>query len=241
MVDGEGTPGAEGAQEGDNKEDPLQNLKSEMQRKLSNTDATLTQLLESQKALQAQLAAAAQPKPVSSGEAKSFEDRIYAGEGDAVLGELEDRIVKKTNEANQQFQNDQAEKQAALLKLVQEYPEINQAESPLYQAAAQEMAGFAPQDQGTPQAMRMAVYQAAAKLGLKPKANRTNANDDFSVRGGGGNPPPKKTPKGDLSEDTEVIAQLMGVDTSDPKRRESLKKHSQRKNWHKFSSEGGDR
>ncbi len=195
----------------------LKNLKSEMDRKLSNFQETLKSTTD---ALTAKLNEITVPKaPAHSAPSKSFRDKFYEDE-DAAVNELKTEIrseVMGTLEEREKHTN-------AINRLYGEYPELADSDADLTKEAVKIFKTLSKAEQANPNAYRVAVLEAATELGVQPlKKRKKESSEDFT--GGGGNGGGKRN---NVGTDTLEFARLMGLDTEDPKVVERLKNHTKR-------------
>lgn len=167
------------------------------------------------------------PKPASEPK-KALEELIYDDPA-AAVDEITNSVTAKVTE---RF-NQGARKQQTAQRLISEFPEI-QDESHALTKKADEIYRSLPQDeQDHPMAYKTAVSEAALELGIAPKSKRKPVVEDddsfVAPRGGSGEPRGKSRRKeGELPEETVEIAALMGVDLSDAKTLERVKKNAKR-------------
>lgn len=210
--------------------DLTKNLKAELDRKLGG----ITEQLNAQtEALKAQIASLRPPpKPAPTG---SFKEQFYQDE-DAAVANLASSI-KDEIRGEIQMSNRQAE---VLTSLYRDFPELSDQTHDLTQKAVQIHKGLSKNEQASPGSYRLAVLEAAAEIGLPPKAKRkavseeSEENDSFTLGGAPRGAASSKRKKGDLDPGTLQFAAQMGFDTSDEKVMERLKKAAARDTWNAY-------
>jgi hypothetical protein len=194
-------------------QDQFKNLKAEMDRKLDNLAAQNAQL-------QQFLASLNQPAPAAQAPTKKvsvFEDEeAYAKR---VADETEARIMKRLDSQAAETNK----KQAQIQNLVNDYPELSDSNSEMARKAVEIYNSMTAEEQNSTTAYRAAVKEAAADLGLKPKAKRTTGDDGFTLGGGGTTPraPKKET----LNPDLVDLAAKFGVKLTPEVKERLSKKH----------------
>lgn len=134
----------------------------------------------------------------------------------------------------------QSNSNAILSQLGSEYPELNEANSELTLRAVDIYKKMSPQDRQSPLAYKAAVRDAAADLGILPKNKRkaTSSSETPDISSGSsgsgstGSGSSQKSKK--LDANTLAFAQLLGLNTKDPKVVESITKRAQRTSWKKY-------
>lgn len=229
--------GTEGTQD-QNQSDPLLNLKSEMARKTEK-------LAEDNKKLSQQLAEISQmlqsQRPQSTNGSQSgdedLEDLAYR-DPKAYAKKVEERAAARADALINQRLNQQQQTNAILNQLVSDYPELSDSSSELTLKAVEIYKSMSDDEKRSSSAYKIAVRDAAADLGVLPKAKRkATANDDFALGSGSsgvGSPNRSGNRQTELGENTLAFAELMGLNIKDKKVVERLKQRSQRKNWGKY-------
>jgi CO dehydrogenase/acetyl-CoA synthase beta subunit len=148
----------------------------------------------------------------------------------------EERIGNKLNQRD--AVNSQIQQAAASAHAI--YPELGDSNSEAFKLAMQKYNAMSAEEKTTPTAVKAALLEAAAEIGLTPASKRKAkeaAGDEFALSGkasGSNSGNPRAKAKGGtegISEKSLAFAQLVGMDINDPKVLEGLKKQSQRKNW----------
>ncbi len=187
----------------------ITNLKGELNRKVGNIEQRFA------------------PAPVEKEE--PLEDLIYSNPKKVI-----ETLRKEATQAAQGIVNESAQKAQAVNNLVYDYPELQNKDSDLFKAALKVYESMSAEDQNNPMAMKLAVKEAAVDVGIKPRHKR-DTQDDFQMSGGGqGTSNNRRRQDPDVTDTTIILAQKMGLDTSNPKVLESLKSRSARKNWNRY-------
>ncbi len=123
-------------------------------------------------------------------------------------------------------------------QLYKDYPELEDPSHPLSQAAQVKYASLPPEEKLDSKALRSAVFEAAAEMGLAPKPKRKTAvqpsdEESFSLGGKSGGRRQGGSRKEQVSDVTLETAALMGLDVNDPKVLERIQARSKR-NYGKY-------
>lgn len=208
--------------------DSLTNLKSEMDRKFQNIAENLKTMTEELKSQLTSLKpVTAEPKVKTS--PKPFREKFYEDE-DAAVAELKEQTK---NEIREELQLSNKQNQV-LQSLYNDFPELADASNALTKRAVEIHKTLDKTEQMSPTSYRFAVLEAAAELDVIPVKKRKSNQDDFTGMGNDG-APSKKAAKKAADDLTMSFAEAMGLNTSDPKVAERLKKRSERKNWSTYS------
>ena len=131
-------------------------------------------------------------------------------------------------------------RQSQLAALVQNYPELQDANADLTKKAVEVYNRLSPEEKMSPNAYKFAVQDAAAELGVVAMSKRKQSEsgeDDFTGNSdsyqGNSNRKPSRQKADKIDDATLALAELMGRPIKDPKYLESLKKYTGRKNWNK--------
>lgn len=209
--------------------DRLANLQAEFSRKQENTHAELS-------AIKQQLAEAVSrlPKPAPAPEPDDT-DLMFSNPNaykQKLESQITERVSARVNETLESRSRAENERISTLQSLASDYPELNKADTSLYQETVKILNSMPEGKRGTAEAYRLAVYQAAANEGIKPASKRgaeaNSAIDNFSFNGKKSSPTQKKSAKDDLDPKVLQWAELLGIDTADEKEVEDLKKYAKR-------------
>lgn len=180
----------------------------------------------------------------ASGSQSATDDGDEIGEDEAITNskKFAEKITNKVTKEVGNILNQQSQQNALLSQMVNEYPELSDASSELTTKAVDIYKKMSAQERSNPMAYKTAVRDAAAEVGLLPKAKRKQSanadNDQFtfggSGQGGAGEGQRRGGKPKDLDPNTIAIAELFGLKTEDPKVIERLKGRAQRKNWNKY-------
>lgn len=209
--------------------DPLNNFKSEVDRKISALQDPIKQLAESQKVLMAQLEAMQKSSaPAAKEEVTEDIDDLWYSKPAAAAAKIKEQTKA---ELRREFEAQNAEttkRNNVLTQLVQEYPELSSNNSDLTKKAIEIYNALPQEEQVRPMSYRLAVKEAAAELGVKPASKREDS-DYYSVGASGGTAPASRKRDDELDPNTEAFAKLMGVDLVKVKERARS-----RKNWSRY-------
>lgn len=193
--------------------DTLNNMKAELNRKVSNIEARVT------------------PAKVVA-EEEPLEDMIYSNPKKVI-----ETIRAQVNQDTQQTLNARDQHTQVIGDLMYDFPELQDKNSDLFKAAVAGYQAMTPQEQANPMAYKLAVKSAAVDMGVKPRSKRS-ADDDFSLNGDGGGHSGRdrrgRSRDNELSDETLAFAEKVGFNINDPKVVERIKARAQRKNWNRY-------
>lgn len=202
---------------------------------LASIQAQFAEQNQKMQQLMEQILASRQAPQPAKQESKKLSDVLF-DDADEAARIIEERAARRAEEqVTKRFQASQATQQA-VSEVAIKYPEFGQPGSEAANLAVQRANSLPQHLRGTPEGARLVMLEVASELGLVPASKRKQqqaASDDFAI---GGNPAPSRRsadPVKDVDPRTLAFAQLMGVDITDPKRLEGLKK-SQKRNWNKY-------
>lgn len=159
---------------------------------------------------------------------------------DTTPDEFKQQITSEVAQVIVDSQARQAEKQATLAALGQEFPELNDVTGKGYKKVVEAHGKLPSHLKDTPEGYKLVVHQTAAEMGILPKSKRNeieSENDSFSLSGGGSrmSNEQKTNKKTKLDPRTVELAKLMGRDPdADPKIKERLEKAAQRDQWGRY-------
>lgn len=189
----------------------ITNLKGELNRKVGNLESRFNP---------------PQPEPKD----EPLEDLIYTNPKKVI-----ETIRKQATDAAVGVVADSQRKATEIGNMVYDYPELQDRNSDFFKAAVKVFEGMSSEEQANPMAMKLAVKEAAIDAGLKPRSKRDTSDDDFYMEGGNGAPRSnRRNREPELQDTTLILAEKMGLNTSDPKVLESLKARSKRTNWNRY-------
>jgi hypothetical protein len=224
-----GTPPAQ------SKEVPIENVKAEFERKTTQLSSQVQELAKTNATLMKQLQALqspAAPKPVE----KPIEDLIYDDPKQAV-----EKITQTVRATIRKELDDERQGQAAQTSAINElyvhFPEFADNEHPLTKKALEKYGAMDPKEKADPKALKVAAYEAALELDVKPRGNRGD-DDSFSMGGSsfssGARPTRGKSDK--LDPAVLETAALFGLDTSKQEVVDRLKGRAQRTDYKRYQS-----
>lgn len=211
-------------------QDPLVNLKAELNRKLSNSEQKMVEFAKTQEALLSKLNEMTQPKAAPAAKAEESLSDIMYSDPDKYAALIEERAEKRIMGQISRQQAQVAKTQSVLSELQSEFPELASADHELTKKAVEVYNSLPEDERSSSLAYKVSVKQAALDLGYKPKSKRP-ADEEPSI--GSGGRVPRKSNK--LDSSTEQLASMFGLNTSDPKVKERLIKSANRE-WTKFRS-----
>jgi len=153
------------------------------------------------------------------------EDIYDAGKLGTKVTEVASRI------ANETLQNER-KLNAKIYELAQEYPEI-QSNDEVRRLVIEANNNIREDIRDTVEGYEMAVLRAVSKAGLVPKSKRQHIDEDAS--GGSRRTETRRTePKKKVSENTLLIAKLLGRDIEDPAVKAGLENASNRDSFGRY-------
>jgi hypothetical protein len=211
--------------------DRLANLQAEFTRKQENTNSELA-------AIKAQLAEAVnrlpkapEPKPEDDSELLYQNPTAYRQKLESSITERVSRSVNETLESRSRAEN---ERLSTLSALAADYPELNKADTPLYQETIKILNQMPAEKRATAEAYKLAVWQAAASEGVKPASKRGSETkggiENFSFSGKSESAAKKKKPASDIDPKQLAWMELLdpSFDANDEKQVEEFRKYTKR-------------
>ena len=202
-----------------------------MDRKLKNLQ---DQLSQQNKDLMSQLQSLkpAASKAESKDSEEDISDLIYTNPKEAIKRIQEQTKQAVLGEVNQATTRSTAVN-STIANLTREYPELSDDSSELTRKAIELYKNYGDE---SPIAVRAAIREAAAELGVMPMSKRSNKNaDDFSVGSSSASTSQRTAKKSELSEDTITWAKLLGRDPDkDPEIKKRLEEKSKRKSYNRY-------
>lgn len=211
----------------------LTNLKQEMNRKLGSYEQKLAELAQTNQALLAKLSQITAPKAVEDDDL----DKMWYDDPKKAAARIKEQTKAEIMAEVRSNQETQQRTQSTLAALVNDYPELNDANSELTRRAVEIYNSMSDSDKTSPVAYKAAVREAAADLGVVPMRKRVQDEDNFtgsSASGYAAASERRSKGKDDVDPRTIAFAQLVGLDISNPKTMENLKTRSKRTKWDKY-------
>jgi hypothetical protein len=213
--------------------DRLGNLQAEFERKFGNTSQQLAQTQQQLAEVLARLPKPQAPEPEDDGDLlyqnpKAFKQKLTSS--------IDQRVEERVNRIIETRSAKDNERISTLQSLAADYPELNKADSPLYQETVKALGEMPAEVRNSAQAYQLAVFKKAAELGLKPISKRDPSSgvENFSFDGKKTSAPRKKSdPSSDINENTLTWMELMDPERKyfDPSKEadvEDLKKRSKK-------------
>lgn len=198
----------------------IENIKGEFTRKTDQLTAQVNKLAETNAALLKQIESLRSPQPNAVPKEKPLEDLLYDNPAEAVR-QIEERAEKRVLSKIEQRDQAKAKQTQAINELYSEFPEFSDQDHDLTKKALEIYGKMDDAEKADPKALKLAGYQAAVDLGVKPRSKRTD-DDSFSF-GSGGTKPGRGKKSDKLDPAVEEFARLMGLNVDDQKVQERLK------------------
>jgi len=209
----------------------LKNLKSEVTRKTENLKSEMD-VLKAQNARLLELVSANQPAPKAA-PTEDLSDLFYK-DPEAYTRAVEARVKNSMRQEMSQANAVQQKQARVIQQIAKEFPEATDESHPLYKRAVEIYANELDEDdKSSPAAYKLAINQAALEMGVKPKSQRKQDDEEPSVGSSSSysRGDRKRSPK--ISAETMQWAELLGLDATDPKVKERLEKRAGR-DWSKY-------
>ncbi len=209
--------------------DPIKNLKAEMDRKLGNADSRLSELQKTNELLMAKLSSISSPATPAA-KTESLSDILYA-DPERYARIVEERAEARATERVSQQQQKANKVNTVVNQLAQEFPELSDNNHSLTKRAVEIYQALPDEEKNSSLSYKMAVREAAEELSIKPKSKRPVDEEPSFGGSSGGSRSRRATAK--LDTNTEELAAMLGLDTSDPKTKERMIA-SQNRNWNRY-------
>lgn len=214
----------------------LKNLKSEINRKLQNSDSRLEQLARQNEMLTQALQGLARPQRSEMSEVDMEELAVSNPKAyqQILKKQIKDEVSKELGSTMQVEQ----QRQQILGQLVVDYPELKTGDSDLTQKAVAIYNSMSQSEQAMPSSYKIAVRDAAAELGLLPSSKRKSGSSEewtgSGTRGSSSGTSPQSKKKTEVDPRTLAFAQMVGLDVSKPEVVKNIEKRAQRKKWSRY-------
>jgi hypothetical protein len=209
-------------------QDPIKNLKAEIDRKLGNADSRMAELQKTNEALISKLNELTKPTQAQKPAEPSMSDLLYS-DPEKYAQLIQERAEQRAVERISRQQDKIAKVNGVIGQLAAEYPELSDSNHALTKKAVEIYNSLPEEEKQTSLAYKMAVREAAEELSVKPKSKRPV--DDEPSFGSSGSRSGRRSQK--LDSGTEQLARIFGIDTSDEKVKSRLLA-KQNRNWTKF-------
>lgn len=199
----------------------IENIKGEFSRKHDALAAQVTKLAETNAALLQQIQALKSPQPKPEPKEKPIEDLLYDNPAEAVQ-KITQKVRGDIKRELDEERTTQQRQTKAINELYSEFPEFSDQEHDLTKKALEIYGKMEDAEKADPKALKLAGYQAAVEMGVKPKSKRAQDDDSFSFGGTsqGGRP---RRDSSKLDPAVTEFAKLMGLNMDDQKVMERLK------------------
>lgn len=233
--------GAEGGNEAPEGDSGIKNFKAEVNRKLENLNSQITKENQEMRSTIEKLVANIANKQeagVSTAKDEQKLGELLYSDADAAASIIEERATRKAEARVNQQMADNHSKQATLASLTREYPELAENESELTKKSIEIFKSLSPTLQNSADGYEVAVRKAAAHVGVLPsdkRSKKSEHSDEYVTPGSTSTGRPSNR-GGNKDVDQAIIetAKAFGLDVTNKKTMEGLKKRSQRTNWGKF-------
>jgi len=185
-------------------ESSIKNVKAEFNRKIDNITSSQQELI---KAIENMTKSASESKATAL-EGEDIDDLLYTNPKEAAK-----KIKEEAKYEIKQELSSQAEQTNVLNQLVRDFPELNKEDHDLTKKTLEYYSKLSENDKKSPLSYKVAVHEAAANLGILPKARRKADSGEFSFSNNGVTS--KAKPK--IAKETMILAELMGLPVDDPK------------------------
>lgn len=202
-----------------NEQDPIHNLKSEMNRKIANLEESNQKLLSTLESIKTAVA----PKQAPAAPKKELSDLLYE-DPNAFVETVVNAAVTKSAEATNKQQQMEYRKNNVITQLYNDYPELGDANDPLTKKTLEIYQSLPEDERQSPMAYKLAAREAATELGVAPKSKRPKQDvDDFTGVGtGGGGRTSRKKQEAEQDQAILEVAAAFGLDTNDEKAKDRL-------------------
>ncbi len=213
--------------------DPVRNLKAEMNRKLSNSDAKLQELANTNMALMQKLEEISRSvsKPQSAQNHEDMSDIFYK-DPSRFAQIVEERASAKAEKAASQREQAMRKTQGVLGQLQNEFPELADSGADLTRKSVEIYNSLPDEEKASSMSYRLAVQSAAIELGIQPKSKRPVSDEPTGSSSSNGRSGSSRR-KEKLTPETEELAAIFGIDTSKSEVKERLIKSTNR-NWSQY-------
>lgn len=216
-------------------QDPIKNVKAEMDRKLQNISDQIRAQNEAMMQQMQAMAQAAQPK--ASTQKVDLSELAYT-DPEAYAEQIAQRVSSRVDQNLKQ----NSAVQSTLQEMMTEYPELNDTKSEMYAKAMSAYSKLSETEKQSPMGYRLAIREAAADVGLVPVSKRRKTdNDDFAFGGnvngngeGDSRRDNRKQKEGEIDQLTLEWSRLLGRDPEDKKVKDGLKKANSRKDYKRY-------
>lgn len=191
--------------------DPIAQLKAESNRKLDGLKSEIGELKAATSVLVEALQRT-QTKPAAKAEAKEDLSDLLYSDPERYAQIMEERAEARIMGRLSKQQEAQQRTQAVLGELAAEYPEINDMHSPLTKKAVELYNALPDNERNSPISYKLAVKEAAAELGVKPRSKRADTDDFVGGGNARGSDGQRRAKKDTLDPGTRRWAEVLNVE-----------------------------
>lgn len=215
-------------------EDPIKNLKAEMDRKLSNSEAKLSELSNTNIALMQKLEEISRSvKPQAPASSNEDLSDVFYKDPTRYAQIVEERASARAEKASQQREAAMRKTQGVLGQLQNDFPELASPDHELTRRAVEIYNGLPDDEKASSMSYKLAVQSAAVEMGVKPRSKRPVADDEPTGSSGSSSGRSSTRKREKLDSNTEELAAIFGIDTSNPEVKERLIRTSNR-DWSRY-------
>jgi hypothetical protein len=221
-------------------ENGIKNLKAEMDRKLDNVREMLAQQNQQFQSELGNIVSTIKETQAARGSADTDLEDLKYSDPDKYVQIMTERVVNEKVDSLEKRQQAirvaEQNRNTKIAELSMEYPELKSTDSELTIKTLQIYNGMSDEQKSSAEGIELAIRKAASDIGVLPKSKRREDDgDSFSMAPDGSNTRSSrsKSRSEKLDPKTEAFAQLLGLDTSDAKVRESLQNKAKR-NYNKW-------
>lgn len=220
---GTGAPEAPETPAATGDENRYKNLQSELDRKLGNISQSIEERFN-------QILTHITPKnePVNT---PTKRPSVYEDE-EAFASAIETRAAQSAANYAQSLIDRQQKISSTVNQFQNDYPELRDTSTDAYRKADQKVRSL-PENQRTPEAIRMALLETVAEEGLVNVSKRPRGgSDDFSLSSSGsGSRSRRASAEPETTPEQAAFAEYIGAPVNDPAFQKILKQAQKRKNW----------
>lgn len=217
--------------QGSEAQDPIKNLKSEMERKLGNTSDQLAKLAQQNAELTKYVQSLMKPTTATPAAEEDIES-LWFSKPAQVAQKIKEEATRDAMRAMSAKTDATNKVNQVIAEVVRQFPEASDVNSEFSKKTAEIYQKLVGEYGDNPALIKTAAYEAAQQLQL---SSGRRGQDTFSLGNSSSTSPQRSGQKQpDLAKETIEFAQIMGLDVSNPDVVKRLKEKSQR-NWTRYS------
>lgn len=207
--------------------DPIQNLKGEFNRKLGGLESQVSSLAALNQQLLSKLDGLSKPAHIPQGSSTEDFTNVLFERPKEFIDKFQQSVSQQIDQRISGIQQQASEQTQVLSNLYDQYPELQNPSSELTKKAIEIQSGMSAEERRNPKMLRVAALEAAAELGVQPKRKRPVEDQDaaFAPSSLNGKFSDREMPRSMKQAEaaTMELAELMGLNVSDKKVKDSLK------------------